>query len=104
MIMFHRFLRRGTAVLMLVLVLALAGARPAAAQPAPWRAAVTWLVGLWQAATGGLGGVTTNSNGDRGAGLDPNGGAAPNGDRGAGLDPNGGNAPSGPTPVAGQGQ
>lgn len=84
--MFHRFARRGTAVLMLVLALALAGARPAAAQAEPFhavRAAIAWLTGLWQAATAD---TATTPDGDRGAGLDPNGLVA---DRGAGLDPNG---------------
>ena len=82
--MFHRFARRGTVALMLVLALALAGARPAAAQADPFHAAIAWLTGLWQAATAGTG-TTTTPDGDRGAGLDPNGFA----DRGAGLDPNG---------------
>jgi hypothetical protein len=88
-LMLHRFARRGTAVLMLVLSLALAGARPAAAQPAaaqadPFRVAIAWLAGLWQAATASTGTAAT-PDGDRGAGLDPNGLV----DRGAGLDPNG---------------
>jgi hypothetical protein len=90
--MFHRFARRGTAVLMLVLALALAGARPAAAQADSFHAAITWLAGLWQAATAGTGTVAT-PDGDRGAGLDPNGLV----DRGAGLDPNG----DAPPPVPG---
>jgi len=85
--MFQRFARRGTAVFMLVLALTLAGAGPAAAAQAdPFRAAhaaLAWLTGLWQAATAGT--STTTPDGDRGAGLDPNGFA----DRGAGLDPNG---------------
>jgi len=92
--MFHRFARRGTAVLMLALVLALAGARPAAAQPDPLHAALEWLTGLWQAATGSTGTQATPA-GDRGAGLDPNGFA----DRGAGLDPNGGAPPPAPGSV-----
>lgn len=89
--MFHRLARRGTAVLMLVLALALAGARPAAARPGAdsWHAAVSWLVSLWQAATGGPG-QGPAPDGDRGAGLDPNG------DRGAGLDPNGSAPRNGP--------
>jgi hypothetical protein len=89
--MFHRFARRGIAVSMLVLALALAGASPAAAQADPLRAAITWLTALWQAATASTG-TTVTPDGDRGAGLDPNGRV----DRGAGLDPNG-DAPA-PTP------
>jgi hypothetical protein len=76
---------------MFTLILALAGARPAAAETNPLDAALAWLTGLWQAATGDAG--TASTEGDRGAGLDPNGLQI---DRGAGLDPNGGAPTLGP--------
>jgi hypothetical protein len=80
----------------LVLALALAGAGPAHAAPGPraFEAAWSWLTGLWQAATGNP--AVTPPDPDRGAGLDPDGGATAkpvqnDNDRGAGLDPDGKN-------------
>jgi len=98
--MSHRFVRRGTAVVTLVLALALAGAGPAHAAQGPrafeaaWSCAWSWLTGLWQAVTGDPGGNPPDPA--REAGLDPDGGAAPkpaqnDNDRGAGLDPDGNN-------------
>ena len=92
----HRFVRRGTAVVTLVLALALVGAGPAHAAPGPraFEAAWSWLTGFWQAVTGDP--AVNPPDPDRGAGLDPDGGAAPkpvqnDSDRGAGLDPAGRN-------------
>jgi hypothetical protein len=87
--MFRNLFRRGIPVLVLILVLA--GAVPAAAQPsAPdrWERIWGWLVSFW------YDGET--SEGDRGPELDPNGLPEPDpddsaggGDRGLGADPNG---------------
>lgn len=80
--MSHRYVRRGTAVLTLTLALALAGAGPAAAAPRQggevWSAPWSWLVGLWEAATGNPGpppapNTESGTETDRGAGLDPDG-------------------------------
>jgi hypothetical protein len=76
---------------MLALALALTGPSPAAAQADTFPAAMAWLTSLWQAVTATTG-TTATPDGDRGAGLDPNGGLT---DRGAGLDPNG-DAPAPP--------
>jgi hypothetical protein len=93
--MSHRSVRRGTAVMTLVLALVLAGAGPAHAAQGPraFEAAWSWLTGLWQAVTGDPGAPPPNP--DRGAGLDPDGGSTAalpgDSDRGAGLDPDGRN-------------
>jgi hypothetical protein len=77
--MSHRYVRRGTAVLTLTLALALAGAGPAAAAPRRggevWSAPWSWLVSLWEAATGTPAPApgTDSGEADRGAGLDPDG-------------------------------
>jgi hypothetical protein len=79
----------------LVLALALAGAGPAHAAQGPraFEAAWSWWTGLWQAVTGDP--AATPPDPDRGAGLDPDGGATNalpgDNDRGAGLDPDGHN-------------
>lgn len=81
--MFRNLFRRGIPVL--ILILALAGAVPAAAQPSfldRWDGLWGWVVGLWA--------DDETNTGDRGPGLDPNG-LTSGGDRGAGLDPNGTN-------------
>jgi hypothetical protein len=78
---FRNLFRRGIPVL--VLLLALAGAAPAAAQPSfpdRWDGLWGWVVSLWSDGE--------TSDGDRGLGLDPNG-LASGGDRGAAADPNG---------------
>jgi len=94
--MLRNLFRRGIPVL--VLILALAGAAPAAAQPSfldRWDGLWGWVVSLWcdsetDDGDRGLGldpnGLT--SGGDRGSELDPNG-STEEGDRGAGADPNG---------------
>jgi hypothetical protein len=78
--MFRNLFRRGIPVL--VLILTLAGAAPAAAQPLlldRWEGLWGWVVSFWDGETGG---------GDRGPELDPNG-TDDDDDRGAGLDPDG---------------
>lgn len=79
--MFRNLFRRGIPVL--VLILALAGAAPAAAQPLSpdrWDDLWRWVVSFWwDGETGG---------GDRGPGLDPDG-LTTGGDRGPELDPDG---------------
>jgi len=94
--MLRNLFRRGIPVVILILVLA--GATPAMAQPSfldRWDGLWGWVVSLWsdgETSTGdrGLGadpnGLT--SGGDRGTELDPNG-TNEEGDRGAGADPNG---------------
>jgi hypothetical protein len=94
--MLRNLFRRGIPVL--VLILALAGAAPAAAQPSfldRWDGLWGWVVGFWCDGETGNGdrgpeldpnGLT--SGGDRGPEADPNG-VTEEGDRGAGADPNG---------------
>jgi hypothetical protein len=77
--MLRKLVRRGTAVLTLTfaLTLALAGAAPAAASQGAhfWTSPWSWLVRLWQAATGvpAPNPDDTQQPGGRGAGLDPDG-------------------------------
>lgn len=95
--MFRNLFRRGIPAFVLILVLA--GAAPAAAQPSfldRWDGLWRWVVNVWSDAETGNGdrgpeldpdGLT--SGGERGLELDPNGSTDEEGDRGAGLDPNG---------------
>jgi hypothetical protein len=79
--MLRNLFRRGIPVL--VLLLALAGAVPAAAQPSfldRWDGLWGWVVSVWCDGETG--------DGDRGPGADPDG-VTEEGDRGAGADPNG---------------
>lgn len=79
--MFRNLFRRGIPAF--VLILALIGAVPVAAQPSSldrWEGFWGWLVSLWYDGETG--------EGDRGPELDPNG-LTSEGDRGAGADPNG---------------
>ena len=80
--MLRNLFRRGIPVL--VLILTLAGAVPAAAQPSfldRWDGLWGWVVSLLCDDESG--------SGDRRAGADPDGSTDEDGDRGAGLDPNG---------------
>ena len=94
--MFRNLFRRGIPAL--VLILTLAGATPAVAQPSSldrWDGLWGWVVSLWSDGETG--------DGDRGPGADPDGltsggdegseigpdGSTGDGDRGLGLDPNG---------------
>lgn len=82
--MFRNLYRRGIPVLALTFALALLGAVPAAAaEPSflnRWEGMWRWVVSVWS--------TDETGDGDRGAGLDPDGVTA-GGDRGLELDPNG---------------
>lgn len=76
--------RRKITAVVFVAALALAGARPAAAQGPVWREALDWLGRFWS-------GVTFLQPIQEAAGfeIDPNGGPAPTGDCGPEIDPDG---------------
>lgn len=82
--MFRSNLHRGMVAVVFVAAMALAGARPAAAEGPTWREAWDWLGRLW-------GSVTFLQPVHEAAGLeiDPDGGPTQNGDCGLEIDPNG---------------
>ncbi len=94
--MFRSNLHRGIVAALFVAAMALAGARPAAAEGPAWREAWDWLGKLWS-------GVTFlqpafEATGDCGLEIDPNGNprprpcppeVCPEGDCGPEIDPNG---------------
>lgn len=90
--------RTTRALVALILTVLLAGsAAPAAASgPGTWRGAWNWVFGVifpWETPDLGFGIVPTvakTDDGDKGAGIDPNGSTTTcEGDCGAGIDPNG---------------
>lgn len=95
--MFHILFRRA-APIVLVLLLTLTFAGPAAASPGEgpelgvWAEVWSWMVSLWEGTEGDRGlGIDPNgltSDGDRGPEIDPDG-LNDEGDRGLGIDPNG---------------
>jgi hypothetical protein len=92
--MFRSNLHRGIVAAVFVAAMALAGARPAAAEGPAWREAWDWLNRLWS-------GVTLLQPVHEAAGfeIDPDGGPIPTGDCGFEIDPNGNPRPR-PCPQA----
>jgi hypothetical protein len=76
-LMLRRSVSRSMALMILTLALALAGAAPAAAaqRSHAWSSPWSWMVSLWQAATGCPGPLpdTPGNPGGAGPGLDPDG-------------------------------
>lgn len=90
--MFRTNLHRGILAMVFAAALALAGARPAAAEGPVWREAWDWLGRLWSGLT--LLQPAHEASGDCGLEIDPNGRPcppppAPQGDCGFEIDPNG---------------
>ena len=89
--MFRRNLHRGIMAMVFAAALALAGARPAAAQGLVWREALDWLGRLWSAVT--FEQPVYEATGDCGMEIDPNGRCLPPppppGDCGPEIDPDG---------------
>lgn len=92
--MFRSNLYRGIVAVVFVVAMALAGARPAAAEGPAWSEAWDWLGRLWSSVT--LLQPVHEASGDCGPEIDPNGAPCPpaspmpQGDCGPEIDPNGG--------------
>lgn len=96
--MFRSNVHRGITAVVFVAAMALAGARPAAAEGPAWREAWDWLGRLWSNVT--LFQPAYEATGDCGFEIDPNGNprpkpcpqvsSAPDEDCGLEIDPNGG--------------
>jgi hypothetical protein len=84
MAMFRNNLRRGAMAVVFAAVLALSGARPAAAQGLSWREAWDWLGSLWSGVT-----ILQSTHEAAGPEIDPDGGPTANGDCGPEIDPDG---------------
>ena len=93
--MFRTNLHRGITAVVFVAAMALAGARPAAAEGPAWREAWDWLGRLWSSVT-----FLQPIHEAAGPEIDPNGGPTQTGDCGLEIDPNGNPRPR-PCPGAG---